>query len=114
MSDTRTKWAEDRTVLANERTYASWLRTGMACVALALGLRVVFGETGDLLVPKLVAELFILIAMFVFVTAARNCVNAKARMDTHESEAKSDWSLFVVSAGLTIGAGATGVVLWFL
>ena len=28
--DTTTKWAYERTILANERTYIAWLRTGLA------------------------------------------------------------------------------------
>lgn len=35
----RTKWAEDRTVLANERTFSGWARTGLTSLAVALGFR---------------------------------------------------------------------------
>src|SRR5687767_1548938 len=30
----RTDLAEDRTILANERTFAGWMRTALACVAI--------------------------------------------------------------------------------
>jgi len=33
-----TRLALDRTVLANERTYAAWIRTGLAALAAGLGL----------------------------------------------------------------------------
>lgn len=33
LDDHRTGYALDRTVLANERTYAAWLRTGLAALA---------------------------------------------------------------------------------
>ena len=33
----RTDFAEDRTVLSNERTFASWLRTGFGAIAIGLG-----------------------------------------------------------------------------
>ena len=52
LADARTAWAEDRTVLANERTFAGWMRTGMACIALALGLKAVFKDTEYPLLAK--------------------------------------------------------------
>lgn len=33
-SDARTKWSEDRTLMANESTYASWMSLGLASVGL--------------------------------------------------------------------------------
>ena len=35
---TQTNLALDRTVLANERTYAAWIRTGLAALAAGLGI----------------------------------------------------------------------------
>lgn len=36
--DKKTEYALDRTVLANERTYAAWLRTGIAALAAGLAI----------------------------------------------------------------------------
>jgi putative membrane protein len=66
LADTRTAWAEDRTVLANERTFAGWMRTDMACVALALGLKAVFKDSDHTLIAKGAAEVFILAAVLIF------------------------------------------------
>ena len=66
LADTRTAWAEDRTILANERTFAGWMRTGMACIALALGLKAVFKDTEYPLIAKGVAEVFIVVAILIF------------------------------------------------
>ncbi|WP_262386605.1 hypothetical protein ROLI_029970 [Roseobacter fucihabitans] len=73
MADTRTAWAEDRTMLANERTFAGWMRTGMACVALALGLKAVFKDTDYPLIAKSVAEVFIVVAILIFWAAVSKC-----------------------------------------
>ncbi|WP_319781447.1 DUF202 domain-containing protein [Oceanisphaera sp. IT1-181] len=70
MADTRTAWAEDRTLLANERTFAGWMRTGMAAIALALGLKAVFKDTSYTLIAKGAAEIFILVAILIFWAAA--------------------------------------------
>lgn len=56
MAQTRTEWAEDRTLLANERKFAGWMRTGMACIGIALGMKAVFKDTEYPLLAKGVAR----------------------------------------------------------
>ena len=113
-AERRTDWAEDRTMLANERTFASWMRTGMACIAVALGLKAVFGPTEHPIVAKAVAELFIFSAVFIFLTAAWRCKTARHRIDHHDSYAQSQTGMLVTSISLAFGAIVTGVILWLL
>ncbi|WP_394227872.1 DUF202 domain-containing protein [Paracoccus marcusii] len=42
-AEDRTDLAEDRTILAVERTFSGWIRTGLATVAVAIGMQAVFG-----------------------------------------------------------------------
>ncbi len=114
LADTRTAWAEDRTLLANERTFAGWMRTGMACVALALGLKAVFGDTDYPVIAKLVAEVFILCAILIFWSAARKSGKAQHRIDSHDAEAQPVTGMIVIASILTLGAVATGLILWLL
>lgn len=44
-SKMRTRWAEDRTILANERTFSAWMGMGLGSVGVAIGLKAVFGAT---------------------------------------------------------------------
>ena len=113
-SDPRTQWAEDRTVLANERTFAAWMRTGMACVGVALGLRAVFSATDYPIIAKAVAELFILSSIQIFWSAARRSKSTQRRIDTHDANAQSVRNMVLTSTVLTAGAIATGVILWLL
>ncbi|WP_299629266.1 DUF202 domain-containing protein [uncultured Tateyamaria sp.] len=114
LAETRTDWAEDRTLLANERTFAGWMRTGVACVALALGLKAVFGDTDYPMVAKAVAELFILAAILIFWAAVAKCRRAEQRMQDHDVEAQSHRRMTILASILTVGAIATGVILWLL
>ncbi len=114
MAETRTAWAEDRTVLANERTFAGWMRTGMACIALALGLKAIFRETDYPLIAKSVAEVFIVVAILIFWAAVVKSRKAQARMEDHDVEAQSHQRMTTLASILTFGAVATGVLLWFL
>lgn len=114
MADTRTAWAEDRTLLANERTFAGWMRTGMACIALALGLKAIFKDTDYPLIAKSVAEVFIVVAILIFWAAVTKCREAQKRMKDHDVEAQSHRRMTTLASVLTFGALATGVLLWFL
>lgn len=114
LADTRTAWAEDRTVLANERTFAGWMRTGMACIALALGLKAVFKDTTYPLIAKGVAEIFVLAGVLIFWAAVINCRKARRRMQDHDVEAQSHRYMTLLASVLTLAAIATGVILWLL
>ena len=67
--------------VANERTFAGWMRTGMAAVALALGLRALFGSFEPTWIPKTVASMFILAGIWVFWTAWHNARRTVKRLD---------------------------------
>ena len=114
MAQDRTDWAEDRTILANERTFAGWMRTGMACVALALGLRAVFGNFEPAWVPKAAAEVFILIGLFIIWTARNKSKETLHRLDDHTANAIPTRSMTVIAVFLSVGAAMTGLVLLFL
>ncbi len=114
MAATRTAWAEDRTLLANERTFAGWMRTGMACIGLALGMKAVFKDTEYPLLAKGVAEVFIIVAISIFWSAAVKSRQAQRRMNDHDVEAQSHQKMTALAAVLTIAAIATGLTLWLL
>lgn len=111
LAETRTAWAEDRTVLANERTFAGWMRTGMACVALALGLRALFQETTYPYLAKGVSVIFVIVAIMIFWAAATKSRKTQKRMDSHAVQAQSHRQMFQLATLLTIGAVATGALL---
>lgn len=114
MAGTRTAWAEDRTLLANERTFAGWMRTGMASIALALGLKAVFKDTEHPLIAKGAAEMFILIAILIFWSAVAKSRKAQKRMNSHDIAAQSHKRMQLLAILLTIAALVTGAILWLL
>ncbi|MCK0122364.1 MAG: DUF202 domain-containing protein [Yoonia sp.] len=114
LAETRTAWAEDRTMLANERTFAGWMRTGMACVALALGLRALFQETTYPYLAKGVSAVFIVAAVLIFWAAAIKSRKTQKRMDCHAVQAQSHYRMTILASLLTCGAIATGALLIIL
>jgi len=69
MPDTNTL-ALDRTVLANERTYAAWIRTGLASLVTGLGIARFLSESMPLWSIRTIAVLLILFSAAAFFLAA--------------------------------------------
>ena len=110
----RTDWAEDRTLMANERTFAGWMRTGMACIGVALALQAIFGDFDPTWVPKLAANLFLFASVFIFWSACSAAVKTNRRMSEHEAEGLPCGRIKVLAMLMITGAFATGAILWAL
>ena len=82
-AERRTDWAEDRTILANERTFAGWIRTGLTAIAIAVGLRVIFGEGGSIALGRMSALIFLGIAVVIFWGARIRAVVTMKRLTRH-------------------------------
>ncbi len=110
----RTDWAEDRTILANERTFAGWMRTGLACIAIALGLKAVFREAGAEWLPKSAAVFFCILAILIFAAAAQQARKTQDRIDEHDTEAQPSNRMTIIAVLMSGGAIATAGILWTL
>jgi putative membrane protein len=83
LAQARTDLSEDRTMLANERTFAGWLRTGFASVGIALAFNALFVQLEPPWVPKAIATSFLGIAIIIFVAAERRACAVLSRMHAH-------------------------------
>jgi len=90
------------------------MRTGMACIGLALGMKAVFKDTAYPLIAKGVAELFILIAIAIFWSAVTKSRRTLQRMDEHDIQTQSYKRMTTLACLLTFGAVTAGFTLWFL
>ena len=100
----RTEWAEDRTVLANERTFGSWMRTGFAGIGIGLAFHALFGRIQPLWLPRAIATAFLAIAIIIFIAADRRACIVIRRLHTHEVETVK---IGVVRLITTVTVGAT-------
>lgn len=110
----RTDWAEDRTLLANERTYAGWMRTGMASVALGVGLNAVFEETEPTWLAKSVATIFFAIGLAIFWISMGKACATVARLDEHGANPVGSRNVRIIGWSMMAATVATGVVIWTL
>lgn len=110
----RTDLAEDRNIMAMERTFAGWMRTAFAAIGIGLGFRALFGEWDPAWLPKLIATVFILGGGWLAITAERRACKTLERLDTHEFEAISTPNFKVMAYAIATGSVVLTVGLWIL
>ena len=67
LSESPNKWAHERTRLAKERTFAAWLRSGLANVSVGLGLVKLFPTVEPRWLMQMIGLLFICAGGIIFV-----------------------------------------------
>ena len=112
--ETRTDWAEDRTIMANERTFAGWVGTGMGAIGLAIGLQAVFGAFDPTWLAKAVATLFLGIALTIFWSARSQAMKTYQRLTEHDAEAHEARDFTRIVLLLSVGTFGIGVILWLI
>ena len=110
----RTDFAEDRTVLANERTFGSWMRTGFGAIGIGLGFHALFGKIHPLWLPRAIATAFLLIALIIFVAAERRACVVIRRLHTHQVETVKIAVLRLITVVTVAATLALIAALWML
>lgn len=108
----RTDLAEDRTILANERTFAGWMRTSLASVAIGVGFHALFPSLEPPWVPRAIATGFLLLAIAVIVLAERRAAAVMDRLSAHVVITAKAMNLGVFAAAISLGAAALIATIW--
>jgi putative membrane protein len=108
----RTDLAEDRTLLANERTFAGWLRTGFAAVGIGLGFNVLFREMEPFWLPRAIASVFILVGIFVAIAAERRACAVRERLSAHVVESAKPINIRLITIATSVAAMALIAAIW--
>lgn len=110
----RTDFSEDRTVLANERTFASWVRTGFAGIGIGLAFNALFTRIRPEWVPKLIASVFLLIAIMIFIAAERRACTVLRRLHAHQVTTIKITNLRLITIAAVLATVALLGVIWLL
>ncbi|GAA4003521.1 DUF202 domain-containing protein [Sphingomonas humi] len=108
----RSDLAEDRTILANERTFGSWMRTSLACIAIGVGFKGLFPSMEPSWVPRAIATGFLVLAVIVIVAAERRASAVLARLDSHVVLATKGLNLRLFAWLIALGASALTLAIW--
>ncbi len=114
LAEARTDLAEDRTVLAHERSFAGWVRTGMGAVGLGLGFNAFFRTLEPVWIAKAIATAFLLIAIFLFLSAERRACRIISHLEAHKVAALSPMRIRMLAWMLTIATSALALGIWLL
>ena len=111
---TRVDLAEDRTILANERTFAGWLRTGLATVAIGVGFHALFQRLEPAWVPRAIATVFLVVGIFVVVAAERRAAAVMRRLNAHCVERPRVMNLRLISGAMVAAMLGLIAAIWLL
>ncbi len=114
LAQDRTNLAEDRTLLAHERSFASWVRTGMAGVGIGIAFNALFKTLEPAWIPKAIATVFLLIAVFIFLSAERRARRAINRLAAHRIAMLAPVQLRLIAWVLASTTVALGAAIWKL
>jgi putative membrane protein len=113
-ADTRTDLAEDRNIMAMERTFAGWLRTAFAAIGIGLGFRAVFGDMQPVWLPKAIATMFILAGAWLAWNAQHRTSHTLERLDAHKFDAIARPNFRLLAYAVILGALVLAGGIWTL
>lgn len=99
--------------MANERTFAGWLRTGLACVGIGLGFRALFSRIEPSWMPKMIATAFMVMAVLIFIAAYRRAQNLFDRLSAHSTEEIPKSNLLLITSVMCGGAVLCAIGIWY-
>ena len=114
LAEDRTDLAIDRTLLANERTYAGWCRTAFASIALGLGFNALFNKVEPAWVAKGIATLFILLGIFIIHKAQTRSLCVAEQNQEHTVNITDPGTFRIIAWSVMSGAVLLIVSIWWL
>ncbi|MEN7537574.1 YidH family protein [Aurantiacibacter flavus] len=114
LAEFRTNLAEDRNIMAMERTFAGWIRTAFAAIGIGIGFRALFGEFDPPWLARAIATAFILAGAWLALVAQHRASKTLSRLDPHELERLSPPNFRVLAWLVAAGALALTAGLWIL
>lgn len=110
----RTELAEDRNIMAMERTFAGWIRTAFAAIGIGLAFRAVFGAFDPPWLARAIATLFILSGAGLAWSAQRRMCATLGRLHSHQLERPSVPNFRLLAYAVIIGALVLVAGIWIL
>ncbi|MBM0170720.1 YidH family protein [Altererythrobacter sp. C41] len=110
----RTQYAEDRNIMAMERTFAGWIRTAFAAIGIGIGFHALFGDFQPPWLAKAIATLFILAGAALAFAAQRRACRTLERLHPHSIERASSPNFRLLAFAVMLGSTILVAGLWLL
>jgi len=108
----RTDLARQRNLLANERTFSAWLRTGLSAVVAGLGIARLLGSGGSLPIAHSIGVILVLIGGGIYVLAFWRYAQVSRSLEQENMRAIPTRLLNILLAALLL-SGVLAFVLLF-
>lgn len=113
-AELRTDLAEDRNIMAMERTFAGWMRTAFAAIGIGLAFKAVFGEFDPPWLAKAIATIFILAGGWLAINAQRRTYHTLKKLDSHKLDPIEQPNFRLLAYSVAFGALLLTAGLWLL
>ncbi len=113
-AEVRTDLAEDRNIMAVERTFAGWMRTALAAIGIGVAFSALFGEFDPPWLARAVASVFIGGGAILAIVAQRRACATLAKLSSHHMRPASLPNFKLLAFGLVLGASILIAGLWTL
>ena len=100
----RTDWAKERTLLAKQRTFGSWLRTGLASVAVGFAAAEFLGDLQPQWLVKVAASLLVLAGAVIFVVGFFGYGDTFKKLQKEGVQGVSPWIIGAITLAMLLGA----------
>lgn len=114
LAEFRTDLAEDRNIMAMERTFAGWIRTAFAAIGIGIAFRALFGEFDPPWLARAIATTFILAGAWLALVAQHRACKTLTRLDPHQLERLSPPNFRLLAWAVATGAVVLVAGLWVL
>lgn len=112
LAHARTDLAEDRTLMAVERTMAAWMSASFGAIGVGLGFRALFGQVEPSWLPRLIASLFMVLAIVMILSAEKRMCRALGRLSSHAFAPPSRRGIRLAAFSIAAGALALIAAIW--
>ena len=101
-------------MLANERTFAGWVRTSVGCIAMGVGFHALFNHMDPWWAARAIATWFLLIGVIIIWLAVRRAGAVTKRLNAHVIGGAQKMNLEMIAIGVSLGAAALAAAIWLL
>jgi len=104
MAKERTDWALERTLLAKQRNFGAWLRTGLAAVAVGFGAAELLGDLEPRWAVRTAASLLVLAGAAAFVLGYFEYRGTFRKLEAEGLKGFSPWIITAITGAMLTGA----------
>lgn len=105
LAEDRTDWAMERTLLAKERTFSAWARTGISSMIAGVGIAEFLGSVDHAWIARVMGVILIITGGTIYTIGFFSYRKALQKLAEQNIRSTSYWLIVLVTLGLIFSAG---------